>query len=364
MSEQLLHVAMVPFEAARQVAILPDGHRSRRLHGHSFFARVRAALPTGWAPFLGGETELLESRVASCVDTLDYRFLNEQIAVPTDENIARWLKQNLDIPGLESVGVMSTKDQGADLDKDGHLHIWHRFRFEAAHQLPNVPTGHKCGRMHGHGFEVILHADQDIGGRDMGLDFDYLWQCWAPIHAEFHHACLNDIPGLENPTSEVISGWIWRRLKPQLPELSWVTVYETASSGCSHDGVHYRIWKEFSLDSAIRLNRATEGDSRRRLHGHTYNLRLHLSAPLDEVMGWAIDYGDVKEIFSPIFKKLDHHPLYELPAIVDCDPASLAIWTREQVGASLPQLDRIDFYQTPGCGAVLSWGELHPALPS
>jgi 6-pyruvoyltetrahydropterin/6-carboxytetrahydropterin synthase len=364
MSDRILHVATAQFEAARQVDTLPEGHRSRRLHGHSFTARVRAALPTGWGSFPGGETEILETRLAGCVNSLDYRYLNEQIAIPTDENIARWVHQNLDVPGIESVGVMSTKDQGADLDKDNHLHIWRRFRFEAAHQLPNVGPGHKCGRMHGHGFEVILHADQDIGQRDMGLDFDYLAKCWAPIRAEFQHACLNDIPGLENPTSEVIAGWIWRRLKPQLPELSWVTVYETASSGCSHDGVHYRIWKEFSLDSAIRLNRAPDGDSRRRIHGHTYTLRLHLSAPLDKVMGWAIDYGDVKEIFSPIFKKLDHHPLYDLPGVIDCDPASLALWTREQVGGSLPQLDRIDFYQTPGNGAVLSWGELHPALPA
>jgi 6-pyruvoyltetrahydropterin/6-carboxytetrahydropterin synthase len=124
--------------------------------------------------------------------------------------------------------------------------------------------------MHGHGFEIILHADQDLGQRDMGVDFDYLEKCWAPIHAELHHACLNDIPGLENPTSEIIAGWIWRRLKPQVPELSWVTVYETASAGCSHDGLHYRIWKELSLDSAVRLKRAPDGDARRRIHGHTF----------------------------------------------------------------------------------------------
>jgi 6-pyruvoyltetrahydropterin/6-carboxytetrahydropterin synthase len=363
MTDRIFFAAAAPFEAARQVAVLPDGHRSRRLHGHSFFARIRAELPSGWAPFPGSETEHLEGSLANCVNGLDYRFLNEQIAIPTDENIARWVRQNLKVPGVESVGVLSTKDEGADLDRDNHLHIWRRFRFEAAHQLPNVGPGHKCGRMHGHGFEVILHADQDIGQRDMGVDFDYLEKCWAPIHAEFHHACLNDITGLENPTSELIAGWIWRRLKPQVPELSWVTVYETASSGCSHDGVHYRIWKELTLDSAVRLTRAPEGDTRRRIHGHTYTLRLHLSAPLDEVMGWAIDYGDVKEIFTPVFKQLDHHPLHELPGVIDCDPASLALWTRDQVGKSLPQLDRIDIYQTPGCGAILSWGELHPALP-
>jgi len=362
-TDRILYAAATPFEAARQVAVLPDGHRSRRLHGHSFHARIRAALPVDWAPFPGAETETLEEKLAHCVHRLDYRFLNEHIAIPTDENIARWIRRHLDVPGLETVGVLSTAHEGADVDRDGHVHIWRRFRFEAAHQLPNVHPGHKCGRMHGHGFEIILHADQDLGQRDMGVDFDYLEKCWAPIHAELHHACLNDIPGLENPTSEIIAGWIWERLKPQVPELSWVTVYETASAGCSHDGFHYRIWKELSLDSAVRLKRAPDGDARRRIHGHTFTLRLHLSAPLDEVMGWAIDYGDVKEIFSPVFQQLDHHPLHELEGAADTDPASLALWAREQVRSSLPQLDRIDLYQTPGCGAILSWGELHPALP-
>jgi 6-pyruvoyltetrahydropterin/6-carboxytetrahydropterin synthase len=362
-TDRIFYAAAAPFEAARQVAVLPDGHRSRCLHGHSFHARIRAALPADWAPFPGAETETLEEKLTHCVHRLDYRFLNEHIAIPTDENIARWIRRHLDVPGLETVGVLSTAHEGADVDRDGHVHIWRRFRIESAHQLPNVHPGHKCGRMHGHGFEIILHADQDLGQRDMGVDFDYLEKCWAPIHGELHHACLNDIPGLENPTSEIIAGWIWQRLKPQVPELSWVTVYETASAGCSHDGLHYRIWKELSLDSAVRLKRAPDGDARRRIHGHTFTLRLHLSAPLDEVMGWAIDYGDVKEIFSPVFKQLDHQPLYELEGAADTDPASLTLWAREQVRHTLPQLDRIDLYQTPGCGAILSWGELHPALP-
>ncbi|MEE4296123.1 MAG: 6-carboxytetrahydropterin synthase [Wenzhouxiangella sp.] len=113
----------------------------------------------------------------------------------------------------------------------------------------------------------------------------------------------------------------------------------------------------------MRLKHAPEGDRRRRIHGHTFTIRLHLSAPLDQVMGWAMDFGDVKECFRPVFNRLDHHPLYELPGVGDTDPASLARWTREQIADQLPPLDRIDLYQTPGCGAILSWGELHPALP-
>jgi 6-pyruvoyltetrahydropterin/6-carboxytetrahydropterin synthase len=217
--------------------------------------------------------------------------------------------------------------------------------------------------MHGHGFEVILHADQDLGSRSIGIDYDHLDALWAPIFADLDHACLNDIPGLQNPTSEVISAWIWARLKPQLPELSWVTVYETASCGAHFDGQHYRIWKEMTLDSSLQLKRAPDGDKRHRIHGHTYTLRLHLHAPLDQVRGWTVDFGDVKELFNPIFKRLDHHPLHLVEDLADCDVASLAKWIRAQASPLLPELDRIDLYETRGCGVILSWGELGPALP-
>jgi 6-pyruvoyltetrahydropterin/6-carboxytetrahydropterin synthase len=217
--------------------------------------------------------------------------------------------------------------------------------------------------MHGHGFEVIIHANLSLGERDIGIDYDHLDQCWAPLHAEIHHACLNDIIGLENPTSELIASWIWSRLKPVLSELSWVTVYETANCGAHFDGDRYRIWKELSLDSSLQLRRAPVGDPRRRIHGHTYSLRLHLDAPLDEVRGWTVDFGDVKDLFTPIFSHLDHQPLYELPGVQDNDPASLVRWIREKAALVLPQLDRIDLYETRGCGAILSWGESGPALP-
>lgn len=364
MSERLFHIASVPFEAARRVAILPAGHPSRRLHGHSFLARVRAELPADWAPFPGGETDALTSALGHCVSALDYQDLNAQLSVPTDENLARWVRSRLDIPGIESVGIQSTRHQGADLDDNEQAHVWHRFRFEAAHQLPNVPEGHKCGRMHGHGFEVILHANQDLADQDMGIDFDRLAELWEPLHEALHYRCLNDISGLETPTSEMLAAWLWQRVKPELPALSWVTVYETATAGCHYDGAQYRIWKEQRFESALRLLTAPDGDPRRRLHGHSYLVRLHLSAPLDAVLGWTVDYGDVKECFRPVYKQLDHHLLNDLPQLNAADPASLALWLREQVAPRLPPLDRIDLLQTPGCGAVLCWGEEGPALPT
>jgi 6-pyruvoyltetrahydropterin/6-carboxytetrahydropterin synthase len=384
MINQLFYIAAAPFEAALRVPVLPAGHQAARLHGHSYRARVRAALPAGWTPpsqppqtgFAGGETDALHAALAAAVAPLDYADLNDHLPAPTDENLARWVYRRLaeaGVPGIATVGIRSTADTGADLAPDGHVHLWHRFRFEAAHRLPRVPDGHPCGRMHGHGFEVILHVDQDLGaaagdagggGADMGMDFERIAALWAPLHAELDHACLNDIAGLENPTSELLCAWLWARLEPRLPALSWVTVYETATAGCHFDGTHYRIWKELRFESALRLEQAPAGDRRRRLHGHSYLLRLHLGAPLDDALGWTVDYGDVKALFKPVYERLDHHRLDSLTGPVGADPAGLARWIRAQAAGDLPWLTRIDVQQTPGCGAVLCWGDLGPALPA
>lgn len=363
MADYLLHTAAATFEAARQVDGLPSGHRSRRLHGHSFVARVRAELPEAWAPFSGSESDTLKDRLRQCVSSIDYNYLNDFLDIPTDENLARWISKKMDVPGVKMIGIQSTRHQGADLDSRGQAHIWRRYRFEAAHQLPNVPPGHQCGRMHGHGFEVILHANQRLDDRDMVIDYDHLDRCWMPLHEELDHACLNDIPGLENPTSESLAAWIWQRLKNQLQQLSWVTVYETVTAGCHFDGNIYRIWKEQRFESALQLRQAPEGDRRRQLHGHSYLLRLHLSAPLDPVMCWTVDYGDVKALFKPVYATLDHRLLNRLDGLNDADPASIVRWIRQQAGTELPHLDRIDLEQTPGCGAILSWGEDEPVLP-
>ena len=362
-SPRITHCASAGFEAARRVDALPEGHRSRRLHGHSFLAKLRCALPPGWAAFPGGEVEQLRDALQAQVALLDYRLINDRIDQPTDENLARWLRAHVGVPGIELVGIQSTAHEGVDLDASGQAHVWRRFVFQAAHRLPHVPVGHQCGRMHGHGFEVIVHANADLGARDLAIDFDHLDEVWAPLQAELHLACLNDLPGLANPTSERLAHWLWQRLQPALPELSWVTVYETASCGANFDGQHYRIWKELTLDSALQLKRAPPGHALRRIHGHTYTLRLHLHAPLDEVLGWTVDFGDVKERFTPIFKSLDHQPLHKIAGLADNDCASLATWILSSARSSLPQIDRVDLFETRGCGAIVSMGEDGPALP-
>ncbi len=359
MAERLLHVAACGFEAARQLALLPPGHRARAMHGHSFQAQVRAALPVGWEAFPGAGVEQLAERLRNGVAPLDYRQLDEFIEDPDDAHLARWIRERTDLPGLTRVGVRGAAHAGVelnfDLDGKGRASCWRSYRFEAAHRLPNVAPGHPCGRMHGHGFAVILRAG--TGGTASELAYDRLDRCWASVARQLQHACLNDIPGLANPTSEVLGAWLWERLRPELPELERVSVHETITCGAHFDGSAYRIWKDFRLDSAVRLARAPDGDVRRRIHGHSLGLRLHLSAPLDTVLGWTVDYGDVKKRFDPIFRDLDHQSLHELPGLPDADTASLACWIRDRAATVLPQLNRIELEETPGCGVILGWNE-------
>lgn len=117
------------------------------------------------------------------------------------------------------------------------MDIFKAFTLEAAHRLPNVPAGHKCARLHGHSFRVELHVrgplDPQLG---WVLDFAELTTAFAPLHAQLDHNYLNDIAGLENPTSENLARWIWQQLKPRLPLLSAVVVHETCTSGCRYQG--------------------------------------------------------------------------------------------------------------------------------
>src|SRR5262245_8786769 len=103
MSNHVYITAATGFEAARRVTVLPEGHRFRRLHGHSFVAQVRVQVPNGWAPFPGGEVGELQKRLASCVAPLDYNELNRELPQPTDENLARWIRDRIRVPGIESV---------------------------------------------------------------------------------------------------------------------------------------------------------------------------------------------------------------------------------------------------------------------
>ena len=117
------------------------------------------------------------------------------------------------------------------------MEIFKQFTLEAAHRLPNVPSGHKCARLHGHSFRVELRVSGEPDPRTgWVMDFSDIKAAFAPLHAQLDHHYLNDVPGLENPTSERLAAWIWERLQPALPLLSEVVVHETCTSGCRYRG--------------------------------------------------------------------------------------------------------------------------------
>ena len=117
------------------------------------------------------------------------------------------------------------------------MEVFKEFAFEAAHRLPHAPPDHKCARLHGHSFRVAIHVRGPLR-EDAGwiIDFAEITEAWKPLEKELDHHYLNEIPGLENPTSEVLARWIWRRLELALPGLSRIVVRETCSSGCIYEG--------------------------------------------------------------------------------------------------------------------------------
>ena len=115
--------------------------------------------------------------------------------------------------------------------------IFKEFTFEAAHRLPNVPAGHKCARLHGHSYQIAVHIVGPVGDETGWVrDFAELSGAMRPVLDQLDHYYLNDIEGLDNPTSEVLAHWIWDHLLPSLPELSQVVVRETCTSGCVYRG--------------------------------------------------------------------------------------------------------------------------------
>lgn len=111
------------------------------------------------------------------------------------------------------------------------------FQFEAAHLLPHLPETHKCRRLHGHSFQAEIAIEGDCDPK-LGWVMDYadMTKVFKPYWERLDHHYLNEVPGLENPTSENIAIWIWNHLKPKLPLLKEVVVAETCTARCIYRG--------------------------------------------------------------------------------------------------------------------------------
>ena len=111
------------------------------------------------------------------------------------------------------------------------------------------------------------------------------------------------------------------------------------------------IWKEFSFDAAHLLPNVPEGHKCRRLHGHTYTVRIYVRGEPDEIVGWIVDFADIKEAFDPIRERLDHYYLNEIEGLENPTAEMLARWIWQRLEPRLEGLSRIEIQETctSGC---------------
>ena len=112
------------------------------------------------------------------------------------------------------------------------IRIAKMFDFDAAHFLPLVSDDHKCRRLHGHTYRVEVVCEGEPDERGMVVDYAEIASAWDPVHADIDHRLLNDIPGLQNPTTENLAPWILRRVVIAVPQVVSVRVFESATTWC------------------------------------------------------------------------------------------------------------------------------------
>ena len=111
------------------------------------------------------------------------------------------------------------------------------FTFDSAHFLPHVPEGHKCKNVHGHTYRLTVHLEAPLEEHLCWvMDFADVKKVVKPIINQVDHKLLNDIEGLENPTCEILAQWLWEKIKPEIPILNKIELWETPASGCVYNG--------------------------------------------------------------------------------------------------------------------------------
>ena len=222
------------FEAAHRNLSVAASPSASRLHGHSYSARVWLAgaieEQRGWLVDFAD----IKGTCAPVIEMLDHRYLNdvEGVQDATLADIGRWLENHLRrvLPNFERCTVrilgesqfnpiVHPERSGTPLERCG-------FWFAAAHLLPMAAENHKCRRLHGHSFHIEIAAS----------DTRELHGQLEEIFLRLDHHLLNEIPGLENPTSENLSRWIWEELSASQRHPMEIAVQETCTTGCVYRG--------------------------------------------------------------------------------------------------------------------------------
>ena len=115
--------------------------------------------------------------------------------------------------------------------------VYKKFHIESARSLPKLPDEHPCSQVHGHSFEIILKVSGELNDKTgFIIDFQEIEDSFDPIRKLLDHAYLNNIKGLENPTSENMCKYIWEKVKPEILGLVEIEIKETHSTGCIYKG--------------------------------------------------------------------------------------------------------------------------------
>lgn len=211
------------------------GERQQRLHGHSYrvdlVAAGEVASEIGWLIDYGDIRRVFKP----LYDQLDHSVLNDLPGMddPTVPGLRRWILELLgpNLPWLKDVRVTILGDLAfrpvmLPEDDERCLPARVRFTFEAAQRLAQLPPEHKCYSMHGHSYRVEVAAG----------DLERLKPALRGLYDLLDHRCLNDIPGLESATCEVICAWMWERLAKDVDDLEAIVVQETDSARCVYHG--------------------------------------------------------------------------------------------------------------------------------
>tara|TARA_Y100001970_G_scaffold263451_1_gene348907 strand:- start:1764 stop:2804 length:1041 start_codon:yes stop_codon:yes gene_type:complete len=338
MEDKIYLSSMSRFHAARKLQHIEDTRFRNLLHGHNFKATIKTEFSKN-----NLSLELLNQKLNTQVTKFNYAYLNDFMSEPSDLHLAdRIFKECEDISPI-NLTVSSTDYTGALINSHSVRTLWKSFTFQASHQLPNVADDHKCKNMHGHTFRVVLYleplSDQK---KSVGIE-----RVCNDLKDELDKKCLNKIKGLENPTSEILASWVWSKLISSGTPIVKVEVMENINSGCMFNGVEHEIWKQYNLETAISYNQDKE------IYGFGYKTKLFIKEPLDKVKGWVMDFGDIKEIFKPIFNKMDHHYLNEIEGLSNPSIVDVVKWMRIELKKN-PQLSKIDLYESEGIGVEIN----------
>ncbi len=111
-------------------------------------------------------------------------------------------------------------------------------------------------------------------------------------------------------------------------------------------GRQVRLVRGFGFEAAHRLPNVPEGHKCARLHGHSFRVELVCEGQIDPHTGWLIDFADIKEVFEPLLRQLDHRYLNEIDGLENPTAEEIARWIWRRVKPGLSSLVQINLSET------------------